>query len=36
MSSEAIAEQADYPLYVVTAATADEVSGCLVGYLTLR
>lgn len=34
MSTEAIFEEADHPLYVVTAATTDEVSGCLVGYLT--
>jgi flavin reductase (DIM6/NTAB) family NADH-FMN oxidoreductase RutF len=34
MSAQAIVEQADHPLYVVTAAAADEVSGCLVGYLT--
>jgi flavin reductase (DIM6/NTAB) family NADH-FMN oxidoreductase RutF len=34
MSLEAIVEQADHPLYVVTAGGADEVSGCLVGYLT--
>lgn len=34
MSVEAIVDQADHPLYVVTAATADEMSGCLVGYLT--
>jgi flavin reductase (DIM6/NTAB) family NADH-FMN oxidoreductase RutF len=34
MSNEAIVEEADHPLYVVTAASADEVSGCLVGFLT--
>jgi flavin reductase (DIM6/NTAB) family NADH-FMN oxidoreductase RutF len=34
MSAEAIVEQGDHPLYVVTAGTADEVSGCLVGFLT--
>lgn len=29
------ADSLDYPLYVVTTATADERSGCLVGFATL-
>ncbi len=34
MSAEAIVEQGDHPLYVVTAAAGHEMSGCLVGFLT--
>jgi flavin reductase (DIM6/NTAB) family NADH-FMN oxidoreductase RutF len=33
-SSEEIADQIDYPMWVVTTAAAGERSGCLVGFLT--
>ena len=32
--SDPMTEEADYPLYVVTAGVGDEVSGCLAGYIT--
>ncbi len=33
-SSDAITELTDYPLYVVTTSVADQVSGCLAGFVT--
>ena len=33
-SIDAIAELADYPLYVVTTSVSDRVSGCLAGFVT--
>lgn len=32
--SEALVGATDYPLYVVTAGSADQVSGCLAGFVT--
>lgn len=34
MDTQAIADAADYPLYVVTASVGDEISGCLAGFVT--
>jgi flavin reductase (DIM6/NTAB) family NADH-FMN oxidoreductase RutF len=33
-AAEALADAIDYPLYVVTASSGDEVSGCLAGFVT--
>ena len=33
-ASEAFVDATDYPLYVVTASSGDEVSGCVVGFAT--
>lgn len=32
--SDPMTEEADFPLYVVTACLGDEVSGCLAGFVT--
>ncbi len=32
--SDPMTEEADFPLYVVTARVGDEVSGCLAGFVT--
>lgn len=34
MASESLAQIVDYPLYVVTVAAGDELSGCLAGFVS--